>query len=174
MTRALMLIDLQLGAFDGLQCDAMPDGDPLIATCKKLLATARLRGDPVIWVQHSEGPGTPMDRKGPGFAIDPRLDPKAGELHLIKTEPNAFAGTSLQAMLKKHKIETLLIAGLQSELCVQATAEAAQALGIPTTVVRDGHNTWPHAGHSATEVRKRANEAMEDAGVTMMRAKDYI
>jgi nicotinamidase-related amidase len=173
MNRALMLIDLQLGAFSGQLCDPMPDGDPLIATCKQLLTTARLRGDTVIWVQHSEGPGTPMDRDGPGFAIDPRLQPQASDLHIVKAQPSAFAGTTLQEQLKTAKIDALLIAGLQSEVCVQATAEAAHALGIHTTVVRDGHHTWPHAGHSATEVRKRANEFMEDAGVSLMWARDY-
>lgn len=172
MKRALLLIDLQCGAFDGLCCDPMPDGEPLVATCRQLLDAARRRGDPVIWVQHAEGPGTPMDRDGPGFAIDPRLAPLPSEPRVVKTEPNAFAGTQLHALLREQQVDALLIAGLQSEVCVQATALAARALGLATTVVRDGHHTWPRAGHSATELRKRANEAMEDAGISLLWARD--
>ena len=56
---------------------------------------------------------------------------------------------------------------------MQATAEAALALGIPTQLVRDGHHTWPLAGHSATEVRKRVNAHLEDAGVNLISTADY-
>ena len=174
MTRALLLIDLQSGAFDGRLCDPMPDGDPLVATCQQLLAGARRRGEPVIWIQHAEAQSdAPMYRRGPGFAIDPRFAPTDEEVRIVKSEADAFEGTKLQATLSKLGVDTLVIAGLQSELCVQATAEAGLRLGYRTSLIRDGHHTWPKAGHSATEVRKRVNETLEDAGVTLLLARDY-
>jgi len=174
MTRALLLVDLQSGAFDGRHCDPMPDGEPLIATCLQLLAGARRRGEPVVWIQHAEAQrNAPMYRHGAGFAIDARLNPADDEPRIVKTEADAFNGTPLQATLKKLGVDTLVIAGLQSELCVQATAEAALRLGYPTSLIRDGHHTWPKSGHSATEVRKRVNEFLEDAGVTLISARDY-
>ncbi|MBB5205076.1 nicotinamidase-related amidase [Inhella inkyongensis] len=174
MTAALLMIDLQCGAFDGLRCDPMPDGDPLLANCRQLLDAARRRGQPVIWVQHAEDQAdSPMHPQGPGFAIDPRLDPKAHEPRIIKTEPNAFSQPDLMAALQAVAADQVVLAGLQSEVCVSATATAALALGLGVTVVRDGHHTWPHAGHSATEVRKRVNEDLEDAGAKMISTKDY-
>ena len=174
MTAALLMIDLQCGAFDGLRCDPMPDGEPLLANCRLLLDAARRRGQPVIWVQHAEDPlEAPMYRDGPGFALDPRLDPAADEPRIIKTEPSAFSQPALLAALQALGTQQVVLAGLQSEVCVTATATAALALGLSVTVVRDGHHTWPHAGHSATEVRKRVNEDLEDAGAKMISTKDY-
>lgn len=174
MTRALLLIDLQSGAFDGERCDAMPDGDPLVATCQRLLAAARRRAEPVIWVQHAEAEAkAPLYRESAGFEIDPRLDPAPDEPRIVKTSPSAFGNPELAETLQRLGVTQLVLAGLQSELCVQATAAAALQRGLPTSLVRDGHHTWPHAGHSATEVRKRVNEELEDAGVTLMSADQY-
>lgn len=174
MTRALLLIDLQAGAFDGLRCDPMPDGEPLIANCQQLLAAARRRAEPVVWIQHAEDdPAAPLHREGPGFAIDPRLQPAPAEPCFVKTEPSAFSNPALAEWLSRQGVSSLVLAGLQSERCVQATAEAALALAFPTQLVSDGHHTWPHAGHSATEVRKRINLLLEDAGVNLISTATY-
>lgn len=174
MTRALLLIDLQSGAFDGERCEPMPDGDPLVATCIRLLAAARRRAEPVIWVQHAESePNAPLYQQSSGFEIDERLNPAPDEPRIVKTSPSAFTNPDLGVLLERLGVTQVVLAGLQSELCVQATAAAALQRGLPTSLVRDGHHTWPHAGHSATEVRKRVNEELEDAGVTLMSAAQY-
>ncbi|MBH9579437.1 cysteine hydrolase family protein [Inhella proteolytica] len=174
MTRALLLIDLQRGAFDGERCDPMPDGDPLVAACLRLLEAARRRGEPVIWIQHAEEePEAPLHPQCPGFEIDPRLDPAPHEPRIVKSAPSAFSNPLLSETLERLGVTQLVLAGLQSELCVQATAAAALQRGLPTSLIRDAHHTWPRAGHSATEVRKQVNEELEDAGVTLLSAAQY-
>jgi nicotinamidase-related amidase len=163
---ALLLVDLQRGAFDGLRCAPMPAGDALIATCQRWLAGARARGDRVVWVQHAAEPGGAMDPAGPGFAIDPRLSPLAEEPRVVKTQPSAFDGTGLASLLTG--VDVVHVVGLQSDECVLATAMAGHALGLPIAVVGDAHHSWPSGGVSAEAVRDGVNERLRVAGVRVV------
>ncbi|MFG6458958.1 cysteine hydrolase family protein [Roseateles sp. BYS96W] len=160
MKTALVIIDTQVGAFTGDW--PMPDGDELITVCQRLVAHARARGWPVLWVQHHE-PGGPMD--GAGFAIDPRLAPAADEPRILKVEPDAFSNAALAPLLAGQ--ERILLAGLQSDCCVQATALGGDRRAVPVTVVADAHHTWPQNELAATAVRDRVNQELQEAGIPL-------
>lgn len=160
---ALVVIDTQVGAFTGAW--PMPDGDALIAACRSAVAHARARGWPVLWVLHHEV-GGPMD--GAGFAIDPRLAPTADEPRILKTEPDAFSNAALAALLRGQ--DRILLAGLQSDCCVRATALGGLQRGLPVAVLAGAHHSWPSEGRSATEVRDAVNEELRAAGVPVLDA----
>lgn len=166
---ALLVIDTQRGAFDAsLVGDwAMPDGDTLIAACQQAVAWARRTGAAVIWVQHHEADG-PM--KGDGFAIDPRLQPLPSEPRILKSEPSSFSNTALAPLLAGKR--RVLLAGLQSDCCVRATALAGHAAGQPVTVIADAHHTWPSEGRSANEVRDAINTELAAAGIPLLTLAD--
>lgn len=166
---ALLVIDTQRGAFDPTLVGewAMPDGDALIAACQRAVAWARRTGTPVIWVQHHEV-GGPMS--GEGFAIDPRLAPAADEPRILKTEPSSFSNTALAPLLAGKR--RVLLAGLQSDCCVRATALAGQAAGAPVAVIADAHHTWPSEGRSAAEVRDAINTELAAAGIPLLTLAD--
>ncbi|MFN4116936.1 MAG: cysteine hydrolase family protein [Inhella sp.] len=166
---ALLVIDTQRGAFDaGLVGEwAMPNGDALIAACKQAVAWARRTGAAVIWVQHHEADG-PMN--GDGFAIDPRLAPAASEPRILKTEPSSFSNTALTPLLAGKS--RVLLAGLQSDCCVRATALAGQAAGVPVAVIADAHQTWPSDGRSASQVRDAINTELAAAGIPLLQLAD--
>ena len=162
---ALLVIDVQCGAFDGRLCPPMPDGDALLAACRSAVDWARQQQVPVFWIQHSE-PGGPMD--GPGFEIDPRLNPGPEEPRFTKTVPNAFEETSLaQALQNAGRSQPILI-GLQSDCCIEASTRGAQALGLQPRLVPDAHHTWPDRGLSAEALRDEISQALEHAGVALI------
>lgn len=167
MTTALVIIDTQVGAFTGEW--AMPDGDELIAACQRAITHARTQGWPVLWVQHHEVDG-PMD--GAGFAIDPRLAPAADEPRIVKVEADAFSNPALARLLAGH--ERILLAGLQSELCLQATALGGQRRGFPVTVLTDAHHTWPQDAITAVAVRDRVNHELREAGIPQMTLAEVL
>lgn len=160
MKTALVMIDTQRGAFTGQW--AMPDGDALVAACQQGIAHARAAGWTLIWVQHHE-PGGAMD--GEGFAIDPRLAPATDEPRILKTEPDAFSNAALGALLQGH--ERILLAGLQSDCCVRATALGGLARQLPVAVLADAHHTWPTEGRSADAIRTAVNTELQAAGVPL-------
>jgi len=71
--------------------------------------------------------------------------------------------TELEALLREHGIERVVIGGLATDYCVKATALDAVRLRYPTTVVRDGV--------AAVDVEAgdgdRALRELEAAGVTL-------
>lgn len=162
---ALLVIDVQRGAFDGRLCPPMPDGDDLLSACRSALDWARQQRVPVFWVQHAE-PGGPMD--GPGFEIDPRLDPAAEEPRFTKTVPNAFEETSLAQTLQQAGRSQPILIGLQSDCCIEASARGALALGLKPWLVPDAHHTWPDRGLSAEALRDEISQQLAQAGVPLI------
>ncbi len=83
-------------------------------------------------------------RTGPLFAegsvgadIHPLIAPAAGELLIAKRLPSSFCGTELQERLSAHSIDTLIIAGLMTHMCVDSTTREAVHLGFRALVVSD-------------------------------------
>jgi nicotinamidase-related amidase len=102
---------------------------------------------------------------GPGFAIDPRLAPATDEPHILKVEPDAFSNAALAPLLAGH--DRILLAGLQSDCCVQATTLGGQQRGFPVTVVADGHHTWPQKELTAAAVRDHVNHELREVGIPL-------
>jgi len=55
-----------------------------------------------------------------------------------KERPNAFLGTGLERLLREAGVEELVVCGMMSLMCVDATVRAAVDLGFPVTLVHDG------------------------------------
>src|SRR5687767_10272641 len=60
-----------------------------------------------------------------------------GEPIVYKHEKNAFLNTNLLELLKSWEIERVVIAGMATHMCVDATARAAYDLGFQVIIVED-------------------------------------
>ena len=56
---------------------------------------------------------------------------------IIKHQPNAFLGTGLEALLREQEIETLVVGGMMTNMCVDAGVRAASDLGFTCQLVHD-------------------------------------
>lgn len=91
---------------------------------------------PVVHVQHQVAPGAPIFAPdSPTFALMPEVAARDGERVVVKTRPNAFAETDLDAILRAGGRPEIIIAGAMTHMCVSATARAAFDLGYRATVV---------------------------------------
>ena len=81
--------------------------------------------------------------------IDSRLEPQPGELVLDKNTSSAFHSTGLDLHLRNMKIETLLIAGIASDMCVFTTALDAADRGFHVAIVEDACTTIDPGSHEA-------------------------
>jgi len=88
-----------------------------------------------IHIRHDAGPGTPYDVNSPIGQIVDLLAPVQGEPIITKNYPNAFAGTELEALVKKAETKNLILVGFMSHMCVNSTARGAFSLGLNPTVV---------------------------------------
>lgn len=138
MTQALIIIDIQRDYFPG-GAHPLIGADAAAERAAVLLAHQREVGGRVIHVQHeSREHGARMLVPGtPGGEIDPRVAPVDGETVVRKTHPNSFLETPLQSVLTEAEASDLLVIGMMSSMCVDATVRAAADLGYSVTVAAD-------------------------------------
>lgn len=110
--------------------------DVAVAEIAQLLKQARAVGAPVIHVLHHAKPGAALfDPQREYVGIIDGLQAQDGEITVIKSLPNSFAGTTLDAELKKTGKKELIIAGFATHMCVSATTRSALDHGYVSTVV---------------------------------------
>jgi len=138
MARALLIIDIQRDYFPG---GAYPlvEPDHAAENARRLLDGFRAAGDPILHLQHIwDAPDATFMRPGTdGVEIHPLLEPAEGEPVLEKAAPNGFIGTSLEQDLRTAGVDELVVAGMMSSMCVDATVRAGADLGFAMTVVHD-------------------------------------
>jgi nicotinamidase-related amidase len=138
MARALMLIDIQRDYFPGGR-HPLVGSDRAADAASGVLAGFRARSEPIVHVQHAwdEPDAVYLQPGTPGFDHDDRVAPQGDESVVVKQAPNAFVGTALEDRLRSDGIDELVVAGMMTSMCVDATVRAAVDLGFTVTVVGD-------------------------------------
>ena len=157
---ALVVIDTQLGMFETSGVPPVPDGERLLRNIESLIQRAREAGATIIHVQHADGPGHLLERGTDGWRIHPRVAPAGGEPVVEKETPDSFLRTTLRQELDSRNIRRLVLAGMQTEYCVDTTCRRAFSLGYDVTLAADAHGTWDEGGLSAAQIVAHHNEVM--------------
>jgi nicotinamidase-related amidase len=138
MKTALLVIDIQKDYFPG---GRHPLINPLEAAKKAyaILQCFREHGGHHIHIQHvSLKPDATFFIKGDdGCDIHDSVAHFVGEPIVYKHYPNSFRETNLLDMLKEWGIERVVITGMMTHMCVDATARAAADLGFKVIVAAD-------------------------------------
>lgn len=88
-------------------------------------------------------------RGEPGFEIIPELAPAAGEIVVDKTANSAFWGTDLAAILAARQIQSLVFAGVTTDVCVHCTLREANDRGFECLVASDACGSGDAEAHRA-------------------------
>ncbi|HET7144222.1 MAG TPA: cysteine hydrolase family protein [Anaerolineales bacterium] len=138
MKTALLLIDIQKDYFPGGKMELV---NPLEAArnAYMLLQCFREHDGHHIHIQHiSLDPDATFFIKGDsGSDIHNSAAHFEGEPIVYKHKPNSFLNTNLLEMLKGWEVERVVITGMMSHMCVDATARAASDLGFKVIVAED-------------------------------------
>jgi nicotinamidase-related amidase len=178
MTRALLLIDLQQDYFPG---GALPldEPDAAVAVAARVLGAFRDAGDPVFHVHHAGASDDPFLVEGtPGAEFHPSVVPGDDEEVVRKESPNAFLDTDLDARLRHDEVRELVVVGMMTSMCVDATVRTASDLGYDVTVVADGcaNPALEHGGRSvpAADVHAAFLAALGSAYATVVDADELL
>jgi nicotinamidase-related amidase len=134
--QALLIIDIQNDYFPGGANPLVGSNEAVICT-KNILNWFRDKGWPVIHIQHvanREGatfflPGTK------GAEIHETLRLQQNEKVIVKHYPNSFRETGLQDHLNGLAIKDLVVCGMMTHMCVDATVRAAKDFGFNITLI---------------------------------------
>lgn len=135
---ALLIIDIQNDYFPGGKME-LEKATAAARNAASILAHFRKKNLPVIHIQHeSIGDGAAFFLPGTaGQKINGLVAPGEGETVIVKNSPNGFALTDLHGELKRRQIKNLVITGMMTFMCVDATARAAKDLGYHCTLIHD-------------------------------------
>jgi nicotinamidase-related amidase len=138
MTTALVIIDIQNDYFPGGAME-VPGSEAATGQAVTLLEAFRQRGLAVVHVQHlSKRAGATFFLPGTsGAEIHPRVAPADGERVITKHFPNAFRDTALLDHLRSLAVDRLVICGMMTQMCIDATTRAAFDLGFQCLVAGD-------------------------------------
>jgi nicotinamidase-related amidase len=125
--KALLIIDIQDFYFPSGK-SALVEPEKAAANAALLLKDFRSRNLPVIHVRHNAEPGG---------KINDLVKPLPSEKIISKDEVNCFLKTDLLDYLKTNKIDTLVICGMQTHMCVEAATRAASDYGFKCILVHD-------------------------------------
>jgi nicotinamidase-related amidase len=138
MKTALLVIDIQKDYFPG---GKYPLVNPLAAAqnAYMILQCFRESANHHVHIQHiSLEPDATFFISGDrGTDIHDSVAHFEGEPIVYKHEPNSFLNTDLLELLKGWEIERVVITGMMTHMCVDATARAASDLGFQVIVAED-------------------------------------
>ena len=138
MTQALLLVDIQNDYFPGGAMELV--GSPQAAAMAAVLLHAfRHKGLPVVHIQHvaSRPEATFFLPDTAGVRFHPSVAPFVDEMVIQKHYPNSFRETPLLAHLRDHHLDTLVIAGMMTHMCIDSTIRAAADLGFRCVLAHD-------------------------------------
>jgi nicotinamidase-related amidase len=166
---ALLLIDVQKGV-DVLEHWGGPNGrrnNPEAEThLRALLDAWRGHGLPVFYTMHdSREERSPLKLALPTGKIKEGLEPRDNETVVKKDVNSGFIGTNLEVMLRRRRIQRLVVAGFFTNMCVETTVRMAGNLGFDTYLVEDACATSNRVGWDGVD---RDPELVHALAVTSM------
>ncbi len=165
---ALILIDIQEFYFPG---GMLPLDNPETASEKagQILTFFREQQLPVVHIKHNASSGAEIHKN---------VAPMPGEKVFTKNEANSFNGTGLQEWLQEQGIQKLVLAGMQTHMCLEATTRAAYDLGYDCTVIEDASTTrdlkYEDVIVKAKDVHASTLSTLKGSYAKIMTADEYI
>jgi nicotinamidase-related amidase len=138
MNTTLVIVDVQQDYFPKGRMEVVGAVEASRAA-KKLLGHFREKNLPVVHVQHisTRTGATFFLPNTEGINIHESVAPLPDETIIKKNFPNSFRDTQLNEYLVSKKIEELVICGMMSHMCIDATVRAAFDRGYTCIVAHD-------------------------------------
>ena len=134
----LLVVDIQKGITD----ERLFDFESFIINTCRIIRTARENAVEVIYIQHDDGPGTGFSVGDEDFEIATQVAPEKNEKVVIKTINSCFGNRELAKYLEDEKDDTLMIVGLQTNFCIDATVKSAFERGYKVIVPEGTNSTF--------------------------------
>jgi maleamate amidohydrolase len=164
MTAALILVDGLRAFFDPVGLHYYPEVRAVEEPLRRLLASARERDRLVVHAVERHRPGL-VDFEQPKLPEHcligdrdgefwPAFEPveRAREIVVPKRRYSAFFATDLALLLREQGVDTVVVGGVKTNVCIRATCQDAFAHGLRVVLPREATNSnRPHLGAASLE-----------------------
>ena len=165
---ALIVIDMQNAFVAPGAPFETPGARDMLPRLERLIGFARDTGMPIVWTQSDHRPpyGGLMLKKFPIIAADrvlwsgdrsyemypDMIQPREGplEYRIVKHKFDSFFETDLDAILRYHHVDTVIITGTATNACCESTARSAFMRDYKVVFPSDCNATFDQAMHDAT------------------------
>lgn len=145
---AVLVVDMLNDFFKPGGKMVLEGGDVLIPPTRRLLNHSRRLGIPVIYVNDSHRPGLRKDREFAkraehcvegtwGAEVIDEIKPKKKDFVVLKHRYSGFYDTDLDLTLKDLGVDSLIVLGVVTNICVRSTIHDAFFRGYKVVVPRD-------------------------------------
>ena len=135
---ALIIVDMQVALVGRHPFNEVG----VVRTISMLIAACRERGIPVLYVRHDGGMGDELQRGTPGWEICDALAPSPDDVVFDKRFNSAFRQTGLHNYLQDQGFRNLIMCGMQTEYCLDASCKVAFEYGYEVIVPKGGATTF--------------------------------
>ena len=127
---------------------------------KELINKARHNDIEIIFVRHDDGVGNELTKGNDGFEIYDGFQPLNGEIIFDKNVNSAFKGTGLLEYLRQKEEKTIIIVGLQTDYCIDATIKSGFEHDFKIIVPANANSTVDNQYMTAEQSYHYYNEFM--------------
>ena len=147
-TTAVLIVDMLHDFCDPAGAMCLPGAERLYPIQNDLIQSARNAGMMIGWVVDAHRPGVRRDReflkRAPhclegtsGVNVVTQLDKQDDDFVFLKRRFSAFFGTDLDLTLRDNLIDTLIVFGVVTNICVRSTVHDAFFNGYQVVVPSD-------------------------------------
>jgi hypothetical protein len=165
----LLVIDIQKGITD----NRLYNFESFIDNTKRIIAAARANQIEVIYFQHDDGPGTGFSIGDEDFEIANQVTPMDEEKVFVKDINSCFGNEEFVDYIKNE--DTLMVVGLQTNFCVDATVKSAFERGYKVIIPQGANSTFDNDYMTGEVTYKYYNDMMwPERFATCMSVEDAI
>ena len=165
----LLVRDIQKGITD----NRLYNFESFIDNTKRIIDAARANQIEVIYFQHDDGPGTGFSIGDEDFEIANQVTPMDEEKVFVKDINSCFGNEEFVDYIKNE--DTLMVVGLQTNFCVDATVKSAFERGYKVIIPQGANSTFDNDYMTGEVTYKYYNDMMwPERFATCMSVEDAI
>ena len=134
----LLVVDMQKGIVD----EDLYDYQNFMSRTVMLIDAARKNDVEVIFVQHDAGEGSGLSTEDEDFEIIDVIKPGKGEKVFVKNINSCFGNRDFREYMEKQEDKRLMIIGLQTNYCIDATVKSAFERGFEVIIPEGTNSTF--------------------------------
>ena len=150
----LLVIDIQKGITDS----RLYNFESFIENTTQIIKAARDTHIEVIYFQHDDGPGTVFSIGDEDFEIAVQVTPADREKVFVKNINTCFGNKEFVDYIKNE--DTLMIVGLQTNFCIDATVKSAFERGYKVIIPQGANSTFDNDYMTGEVTYKYYNDMM--------------